>query len=368
MATAPSFQDLVDQGEVEITTARPDLTLNDGDVVEADLHAAAAMSDAVIRYASLTFRETFIDGAEGEALTTLVNDHLNVQRKEASAARVTMAFTRTSGGSGGTIDASSVVGTAFDSTGKQIRYTTDADYIVAAAANGPFDIPCTAEVVGVEGNADAATITHVITTLFDSTFTVTNAARAAGGNDEETDEELRQRAKAFYSTLRRGTAAALEYGALQVASVRVATVSENTTTGIVTVLVGDGDGNSTVEMIEEVETELENWRAAGVVVTVTGASQSTVDAVITLTSVRAGFDITEAAPIIVDSVIARGKKQHPGQTLTLDTIIAAVIAPFSDDIFGMTIVLTVDGTPQTTPADVVPASTKTIRFGTVAVS
>lgn len=367
MPIAPSFVDLINQGTAEMLARRPDLAVNDGDVTEADLHAAAAMADAVIRFSAQSLKETFIDSAKKDALTLLVQDHLGITRDPATSAQVTLSFARTSGGAGGTIPSGTTVATLYDPSGRQVRFTTDAAITVPSTNNGPFTVVATSTITGRGGNAAAGSITKVVDALFD-TFTVTNAAVAAGGNDEESDEDLRRRAKAFYSTLRRGTLAALEFGALQVPACRVATASEDLTSGLVTVLVGDSDGNSTAQMIENVEFELENWRAAGVSVTVLGASRQEVEITIALRATRAGFDIAAAAATIEEVVIARGDKQRAGQTLYLDTVIAAVIGTFPDDIFDVEVTsIIVDGV-STAIVDVPATAGEVSRITSVAVS
>jgi hypothetical protein len=69
-----------------------------------------AMADVVLRYAAQAFRDTFIDGAAGDALTALVDDHYNIQRDPATSSAVgDRAFARTSGGAGGTIAAGTTI-------------------------------------------------------------------------------------------------------------------------------------------------------------------------------------------------------------------------------------------------------------------
>jgi uncharacterized phage protein gp47/JayE len=368
MPVAQSFEELFQQGLAEMQARRGDLAINDGDVTEADLHAAAAMADAVIRYAALAFKETFIDGATEDRLTSLVYDHLGITRNPATAAQVTLTFARSGGDlDAGTIPSGTTVATSFDPGGKQLRYTTDAPINVPDGDDGPFTVAATCTVVGAAGNAAAGKVEKIVDVLFD-TFTVTNAAAAAGGNEQEGDEDLRRRAKNFFATLRRGTRAALEQGALEVDEVRVATVVENAEEGTVTVLVGDSDGNSTAEMIEAVEFELENWRAAGVFVAVAGASQKPVAMTLSF-DVRDGFDIVAVLPTIEDALIARSKKQRASQTLTLDTIVATVIGLYPDDIFKVDFdSIVVDGETLVTPADITAEDGEVIRITSVTMS
>lgn len=357
MAVAPSVQDLIDQGKAEALERRPDLLYSDGDVDLAQIHAGAAMADVAIRLAIQALAATFIDTAKGDDLTALVDDHLNLQRQEATAATSPVTFTRTSGGAAGTIDQGTTIATAILANGREVRYVTAADVIVPLADNGPFTVNATCTEVGRDGNVDAGALIRIIDTLFDSTFSVTNAARAAGGNAEESDEQLRLRARTFWSTLRRGTLKALEFGALTVPAVRVVRATESDT-GLVSVVVADEDGNSNAQMIADTQTALEEWRAAGVIVQVLGGTVLTQNIAIVLTVID-GFSVAAATPLVQAAIIARGLKQRMGDTLYLDRLSAAAIGVDDDGI---------EATDFTTPtADVVPTATQTIRIGTVTV-
>lgn len=372
MPVAPSFQDLIDSGQAELQDRRPDLTVREGDVTEADLHAAGAMGDRVIQYGSEAFKATFFDGAVGDELDALVDDRLNFQRDPATAAQGTVEFTRTSAGAAGTIPAGTQVGTDFDPAGNQIVFTTDADVAVGAGNNGPFTAAVTAVNTGSAGNVRGGapgTITKVIDALFDTTFTVNNPDDCAGGNEEESDEDLRKRAKTFYLTLARGTLAALEQGALLVPSVRIVHAVEDPDTFEVTVVVADADGGSTLQMVSDVVTELENWRCAGVAVTVIGGTRALVDIDLSLTDVSPGFDVEAVAGLVSDAVTARMKKLRQGQTAFLDSIRAAVISVAPDDIFDVQInAITVDGDPASSEDDIVPAQYEVLRAQTITVS
>ncbi len=356
MPVAPSFQDLLDQGQAEALARRGDLLFADGDVSLAQLHAGAAMADANVRHAAQSFAATFIDLAKGDDLTALVDDHLNLQRQAATAAVVTARFARTSGGGAGTIPIGTVVATAQGADGAEVRYATTAAVSVGSGNNGPFDVSATATTTGRESNAAAGTVTRILGTLFD-TFTVTNPAAAAGGNNEESDEQLRVRARAFWQTLRRGTLAALEFGALQVPAVRVARATEDES-GLVFVVVTDEDGNSNAEMLYAVEAELENWRAAGCVVQVAGGTVLLVPIAVLL-RVREGVDITAMAPDIEDAIEGRMAKLIMGDVLYLDQLTAAIINVDPEGI---------DEVTFTAPtANVTPTRYQVVRVDSIAI-
>ncbi len=311
---APSPQDLIDVGEAELKIRRPALQVFEGDITEAQLHASAAMGDVVLREAARLFRNTFIDGARGDALTELVDDHLGLRRFEAQAANVLLDLTRASFAAGaGIIPAGHTVATEFDAGGNEIRFRLDAAVAFGATDLSKVGVPATATVTGVISNAAAGTIARNIDPVFDPSIVPSNPANAAGGVEEESDEELRVRARAFFLTLRRGTIAALEFGARQVPSVKVATAIEGAL-AVVTVFVADADGNSTPTMISNVATELENWRCAGTVLNVAGGVPILQDSDYSLV-VNVGTDVSALESLISDAITGRMAKLGAGETL-----------------------------------------------------
>lgn len=359
MPVAPSFSDLLAQYEAEALVARPTLQFLEGDVTTAQQHGAGAMADACIRFAVQAFKETFIDGAKGDALTALVDDHLNIQRSPATQSSVTVTFARSGGGAGGTLTAPFVIGSAFNAAGNTVLFTTNADVTFGGGDNGPYSVTATAQIAGKVGNVSAGLVNRVVDTAFSSAITVTNAATAGGGNDEETDDEVRVRARNFWQTLRRGTLAALEFGALTVPSVRIARATEDPVTGIVTLVVTDSDGNSTAQMVADVVGEIENWRAASSLVTIVGGVALIVNISGQLVAAD-GVDTSVLGPISAGAIAGRMRKLRQGETLYLDSIKAAALSVDSDAL---------DALVLSTPlADVVPMSGQVIRPGTITIT
>lgn len=365
MPVAPSFQDLLTQYESQALAVRPTVQFLEGDITTIHEHGTGAMADAAIRFAVQAFKETFIDGAKGDALTTLVNDHLNIQRQGATAAQAVVTLTRTGSDPAGVLPVGFVVGSAFDATGKTVLFTLDAPVAFGGPDNGPHTGSVTAQVTGRASNVPAAGggvgITRVVGTLPTgwTNLAVTNAGPAAGGNDAEIDDELRVRARTFWTTLRRGTLGALEFGALQVASVRVSRATEDPVTGIVTLVVTDSDGNSTAQMIANTVAELENWRAAGSVVTVLGGTRLLVNVTGTLVG-DVGVDTSVLAPLALAAITARMNKQRQGEILYLDSLKAAALSVDPDSLDAL--VLTVPA------ANVTPTAGQIIRPGIITIS
>lgn len=370
MPIAPSFQDFLDQGQAEASVRRPDLAFFDGDITIAFLHAGAAMADAVTRFIVQALKATYLDTAAGDELTTLANDHWDIQRQPATSAQVTQSFSRPSAGGGepaGSIPAGTTIATDFSTEGEAVSFVTDAAIAWGVGELGPKTVAATAVETGRESNVKAATLVRVLDIPgFDSTFTTTNAAAAAGGNPEEADEELRQRVRNKSATLRRGTLAALVTGALEVLEVRSAISAEDPVTADVSVTVTDLDGNSTAQMVQDVITELESWRCAGIPIEVLGGTQLAVSMGISLV-VRVGYDVAAASTDLVAAVENRMQKLRGNDTLYLDTLIGAIIAVAPDDILDVIFDSITFNAASQPIADIVPATGQIIRADVITV-
>ena len=121
---APSFDELFLLGRAEALIRRPDLFLAPGDVTDFVVAMGAAMADKNTEFAAEEFRKTFITSAEGDDLTTLVDDHLNIQRTLATQAQVTVEVSR-AGGPAGSIPVRFTFSSETDEAGDRIEYTTD---------------------------------------------------------------------------------------------------------------------------------------------------------------------------------------------------------------------------------------------------
>lgn len=370
MPIAPSFQDYLDQGQAEALVRRPDLAFYDGDVTVAMLHGSAAMADAVTRFIVQALKATYLDTASGDELTTLANDHWDIQRQLATSSQVTLTFTRpfdAGAEPAGSIPSGTTVATQFSTDGETVSFVTDDAVAWAIGELGPKDVLATAINSGREGNVAAATLVRLVDLpAFDNTFQVTNALLAAGGNPEETDEALRARVRNKSATLRRGTLAALVTGALEVLEVRSAIAIESPTSLDVTVTVTDLDGNSTSQMVSDTVTELENWRCAGVPIFVTGGTQLAVSMAISLV-VRAGYNVSTASADLVAAVENRLLKLRADDTGYLDSVIAAVIAVAPDDILDVIFDDITYNAASQPIVDIVPAAGQVIRAETITV-
>ena len=371
MAITPSDQDLLDVGKAEAQARRPDLAFNDGDITEAFCHAGMAMASAVQGALLQQVADTYFGLAEGDALDTVIEDKTGVTRNGEAFAGTTLTVYRGTDGSAGTLDAGTRLGTEPDDDGNQVLF-----YL-----NAPVSIPTTAFSVEVQGyavnagkagNVLAEKLTVWQAAPFDQNIRVTNTEAAAGGADKEQDDDYRRRGAAAWNTQRRGTLKALEQGALDVVGVASAVAYEHPDTGLVLVSIADQSGGSNMKLVYEVQVNLEDWRAAGSIVTVIGGLTAVIDMDIKIVEFTEGFDVSAASPSIVASVTRLLNDLRRGEIGYLDAIKAAVIAPYSEFIKKVrftAIRSTTSGvTTELSVFDDIDPVGKAIRAGTITVS
>jgi uncharacterized phage protein gp47/JayE len=217
------------------------------------------------------FRASFLDTAEGDDLDAwAASEAPGFPRKAAPPALVRLLLTRTSTGAG-TIHAGDRFSTVATSTSPAVTFRALADVPVDADAL-TIEVDAECETAGTTGNVDADTITRPLSALF-ATFTVTNPARAAGGDPRELDEPYRDRLRQRDARYRRGTVQAVKLGALSVAGVSRVELREpqwhtDVPDGTIQVIVGDARGIGSQPLADKVAIALEAWAASGITRTV----------------------------------------------------------------------------------------------------
>ena len=268
------------------------------------------MADEAIRVAVELFATTFFDTADGTDLDALALDRFGSAgaRLAATAAVGEVQWTRVAAGT-----YTILAGTRFSGTlasGETVSVQTSSAVSVGAL-DTVVDLPVQALTTGRGGNAAAGTIDTVVDVqVADPTATVAQAEPLAGGTEAETDEAYRARLRQLWTTLRRGTAAALETGALQVAGVTVVTVDE-ADGGVVNVIIGEPVGNGNSTLVDNVTAELEDWRAAGVQVVVLAAAREVVSIALTV-YVERGADQATVGAACKAGIEAYGDSLAPG--------------------------------------------------------
>lgn len=246
------------------------------DVPGSDLNLVvgmfAVLAENVAARGAKGQRGAFAELARGAQLDRVIYDRSGgrVTRFGATQATVDLVLSRPTPGSAtpGTFDATSIVQTA-----DGIQFATETDAVFSDLATSVM-VRARAVVAGSDGNVSSGAIRSFGTTPFDSTLVCTNPRAAAGGIEQEQDIPLLGRYLTFWPTLSRGTLGAIEFGALQVAGVAVATAIEimNAGTGYpaarVQLVISDQDGNASTDMVTAVADSLLEYRAAGIPVDV----------------------------------------------------------------------------------------------------
>lgn len=361
MATA-NLNTLDNIGRAQLLIKRPDLGMEDTDVPVMDVGAAAAMADYVVGKHAGDVRGFF--NPRGAVLTARALAD-RVPRKPATKSVGQCTFTRADTSTAESIPVGGVVVESVEDADGKIVQVSNTQVLNRAigVATITVNVECLTE--GPDGDVAAGAITRVKSGL-PATEIVTNAAKLAGGNFEESDEALLARWKSRDLASQKGTPAALAFGALRVAGVAVVAVVVSAS-GLSTVYVADSSGNSNPTMVAAVRAELETggdlakgWASAGSAWVVVGASP-VAQAISMVLSLRAGSaaSATSLQPAIERACKARGDLLQPGEVLETEYAKAAAMS-VDADILGVTLVV-----PS---ARVVPTASQKIVISTVAVA
>lgn len=246
----------------------------EGSDINLVIAASSAMADELMRQLALRLGALLLSGAKGEDLDRLVADRFSptIVRKQASPAIATVQFYRVSGA----LPAVTIPRGTRVQTRTGVVFATTAVGTLAAGSTGPVSVPVQATEAGTDGNVDAGTIVQVIDTLTDGLVQVRNDEPAAGGDVTESDARLRDRARDFFRQARRGTIAAITFGAQTVPGVRQATAIELTDgdgvpNGRVSLYISDLNGQANSALVTQVRNALLEYRGAGIIVDVFGA-------------------------------------------------------------------------------------------------
>lgn len=315
----PTYDDFVQVARREFRLRNSNISADEIDRVGSDTNiivgVAASMATEIMRHATLLYRQFFLDTAQGKELDRLISDRYGLLRQPAAPSKVDVTFSRPTDDEGpGTI----AVGTRLASTdGKE--YLTAEAAAFGAAALSVSGVATESVLAGRETHVDVGKLNKILDTIFDSTITVTNPEESAGGVDEETDEDFRERARAFFQAARRATIAAIEFGAKTVAGVKLATAIEitgndNKPAAVVELYVADEDDNFNQTLLDDVTNALEFYRAAGICVDVKGGVVALQSITITL-KFQTGQDTVKLSQSVKDALVALVNRLKISETL-----------------------------------------------------
>lgn len=242
MPDFPTFEDLFRAARDEALVRNPQLSRDaaerDGTDLNVLLAGGGAAADECIDQLVIVEASLFLDSATDTALDRLVFDRYGLVRKPAAPAIGVVVFSLQSPNPAPfVIPLGSVV-----STGAGVQFGTTAAATFPAGSTS-ITVPVASLLAGLSQQAAIGTINSIVSRLTGApaTLAVNNTVATAGADDAESDDSLRNRARQFFVTARRGTKAAIVNGALAVAGVRTASVFE--------VLTATGDPGRLVQLV-----------------------------------------------------------------------------------------------------------------------
>ena len=265
-----------------IDPAQVDVAGSDVNIIVA---SASEMAFALVLQLAQRVNSLLLDGAVGEDLDRLALDRYQQLRKGAAAAVGTVRFFRANAAAGaGTVPIGTRLATL---TGDEYITTTTGTFAATDTDNVTADVR--AVTAGKDTQAGANSIRRFSTpaALFDPSLQVNNDLPTAGGEDAEEDDVFRERIRDFFTTARRGTREAIEFGARVVAGIESAMASEalssvNLPARVVNLYVADSSGVASAALGAQVRTTLDEYRAAGIAVIISTSIPQIVDVKLTL--------------------------------------------------------------------------------------
>jgi hypothetical protein len=329
-----------------------------GSVVRTLLEVVAR--EVAVLYAQLdgAYDSAFVDTAGGSSLDRVVA-LLGLHRYRAGRPVGSVRFGRRAGQAGNvTIPAGTPITDGLD----KIRYETTETRTMLSGES-------TAE-VRVRGSTDTtpvvepATLT-VIQRSIAGVETVTNDHATTTSNEDETDTELRSRARAALLAASHGTLAAIEYGLLQLPDVRSVRIDE-APHGVpgelrVAVDLAQGDGATIPDAVLQ---RIEELRPAGVRVIAEAAGSLVAAARVRLVLAGAGLpagDVTALRRAVATAVVAAVGRTSIGEPVRAGRLVAAILA--DERIADAAIALGERGAaPGATGADLDPGPNRGVRL------
>lgn len=372
--TTKTFDELVQDQATAIQALAP-VTIDVGvgtvlrAIVESNAGLGLWLEGLILRVLAMTRAAT----SEDTDLDTWVED-FGLERVAGTAATGNVTFSRNVTTQVGLVP----VGTEIDTDDGSRTFTVQRDtanvnYVATSDAYrlntsvASISVPVKDNATGTAGNVSANRLTKLTSPLqyIDS---VTNPLPFTNGTDPESDADLRARFVAYLASLSRGTLGAIGFAVSSVEGVTSYKIVENlqvngsTDYGFFYVVVDDGSGAPSSDLLSAVTSEVELYRALGVRFAVVAPVVQTVNisASITVAQGYVDSDVKLAAETALQEYVA---SLGLGDTLYF-TKVPATVYESSPGIVNVSNVVVGGGS-----ADIVPANPRTVvRPGTVSLT
>lgn len=337
MGDFPTYSQLFRVGRDEILGNNSKLTRavmeRQGSDANILVGGMTAIGDEVIGQLARVCAAFTLGVSRGRALDKLIFDRFGLLRNAAAPSLGSVQFTTTAANPG----SFSIPKGARLQTSDGVQFLTTTSATFPTASTGPISVNVRSTSAGIDQQAAIGAIVNLVSTITGAPadLAVTNAAATAGAADEESDDHYTDRARLFFTTVRRGTVGAIEEQALRYAGVVKAKAFEildsmGRPSKQVDLYVADQYTDSLARLAtvppsydtqsqalaDAVFLSLEDTRAAGIYVSVTVA-QVILQSVILTLSYEAGVDVDAVTLNARGTIVAAVNFLSPGETLTV---------------------------------------------------
>lgn len=307
------------------TDPAPITDLNVGSVVRTLFEAFAKEQAILYAQLNLAYDSAFLETAAGSSLDRVVA-LLGYKRFRAGRPVGTVTFTRRAGAVG---EITIPAGTPITDTADKVRYETVESRLMRAGET-------TAE-IAVRGSTETtppveANVLSVIQRAIAGLDTVTNARPTSRATEDESDTELRARARDALISSNKGTVGALRNGLLQLPEVRDVKVIEmpNGVPGEVALNISLAPGVSTQgdELPDAVRERIEDLRPAGIRIISGKAGLTRLAARVQLTLAGSQLpkaEISEVRDRVKKTLASEIGKRGVGDKVRVKPLVAAVL-------------------------------------------
>lgn len=347
------FEDMVNDTLRRITNSTGISNIRPGSVVRTLVEAVLAEQDIQYYQVKQIFDGMSIDDATGEDLDRLIKI-LGVVRKGATSCVVYITFGRSTPMSRDVaIPYGSVVSTYSDNSGGTIEFVVDEEDAKLPAGQSEVSVRCHAKepgIIYVPMNTVAVMNKPIINIEY-----VNNESNIYGGSEQETDDELRERSKTVFSSLGKGTTAAIENAIMAIDGVQdVVCLDCARGVGTADAIVVTATIPPPQELVDLISDTAENTKAAGIDVQITYPTTFTIDVKLTVMNTNASNDT------IGDAVVTYMSSLGVAEKLIINQLERAVLNACGNRDADIKVI---------TPAEnVTPAGTQIIRCGTVTIN
>lgn len=325
------------------------------------------VAHAVVRQLAEQVNNLLLGGCDTEdAIDRLALDRYQELRKGAAPAIGSVTFSRSA----------ALAGSGSVPLGTKVLTLSGVEYFTTSVANfGPLTLEAPANVsasqAGKDFQAGANSVRRFdpssLALLWDQTLTVNNPLPMAGGEPAETIDVFRERLRKFFVAARRGTLAAIEFGAKQVPGVDSAEAVDvvdvdGVAARLVRLFIADSSGIASAALGQKVSTVLAEYRGGGIQVLIDTSSPTIVGVSLRLVF-RAGVDTVTLSDRVRAAVVEFVNSLGVNQPLQVGALYA-VLARFRSDGLVVNQGRSAEGIPDTLVApvgDVVPDSGRTLR-------